>query len=159
MTRQPHRHRSRPRGMPLPRLDRSGEHRDGRDSTREKNHTKEETGTEDCRQHPRQQWSADAAATPSAKEKEELEHLRDTTLNLIKLLVQEGVVSQEKADALVRAAERSAITPAEVKPAPEKIAAAPAADSASRGRQPSPAQRPSLRPTAKSCAYRTCPRS
>ena len=55
-----------------------------------------------------------AAPTPSpppastSKEKEELEALRQTTLNLIKLLVESGILTQEKADALMREAKQSA---------------------------------------------------
>jgi hypothetical protein len=64
--------------------------------------------------------AADAAIL--AKDKQDLQQLRDTTLNLIKLLVQEGVLTQQKAEALVREAERSAITPLEVKPAAPKSA-------------------------------------
>ena len=52
-----------------------------------------------------------APDSATAKEKEDLEHLRSTTLNLIRLLVQEGILTQDKADQLVRDAERAAITP------------------------------------------------
>jgi len=78
---------------------------------------------------PAPKAGAAAAAASSSKEKEELEHLRNTTLNLIKLLVAEGVLSQQKAEAIVREAERGAITPTEVKPAAGKaaVAAEPAA--------------------------------
>lgn len=43
-----------------------------------------------------------------AAEKEDLTQLRDTTLNLIKALVDQGVLSKEKADALIKQAESSA---------------------------------------------------
>jgi hypothetical protein len=89
--------------------------------------------------------------TASPKEKEELEHLRDTTLNLIKLLVQEGVVSQEKADALVRAAERNAITPAEIKAAPEKTVVAPAT---AMQAEPTTVARPGTKPATDSKVVR-----
>ena len=44
----------------------------------------------------------------SAKEKEEIEVLRQTTANLIKSLVESGILTQEKADALMREAKQSA---------------------------------------------------
>jgi hypothetical protein len=47
----------------------------------------------------------------AADERQELEALRATTLNLIRLLVREGVLTQDKADALIGEAEK--------KPAPE----------------------------------------
>ena len=84
------------------------------------------------------------------KEKEDLEHCA-TTLNLIKPLVQEGVVSQEKADALVRAAERGAIRPAEVKPAPEKTAAASAT---AMQAEPATVARPETKPATDSKVVR-----
>jgi hypothetical protein len=43
-----------------------------------------------------------------AGERESLEQLRDTTVNLVKLLVQEGVLSKEKAEALLKQAEKDA---------------------------------------------------
>ena len=51
--------------------------------------------------------SADAAAA-SAKEKQEVEVLRQTTMQLIRLLVESGILTQEKADALIRDAKQSA---------------------------------------------------
>ena len=44
-------------------------------------------------------------AAMAADERESLEQLRTTTLSLIELLVQEGVLSKSKADALIREAE------------------------------------------------------
>ena len=44
----------------------------------------------------------------AAKEREQLEVLRQTTLNLIQLLVQSGILTQEKADALIQQAKHSA---------------------------------------------------
>ncbi len=51
-----------------------------------------------------------AAALPSARsaEREDLETLRQTTLSLVQALVQGGVLTQEKADELIRNAQRSA---------------------------------------------------
>ncbi|HTY98237.1 MAG TPA: putative porin, partial [Rhodocyclaceae bacterium] len=51
-----------------------------------------------------------AAAAPAAfaDEREDLETLRQTTLNLIQALVQTGILTQDKADALIREAKRSA---------------------------------------------------
>ncbi|MGV3583184.1 MAG: putative porin [Methylophilus sp.] len=43
-----------------------------------------------------------------AGERESLEQLRDTTVNLVKLLVQEGVLSKDKAEALLKQAEKDA---------------------------------------------------
>ena len=53
----------------------------------------------------------------AAQERQELEALRATTLNLIKLLVEEGLLTQEKANALMRQAEQPAARPGE-KPKP-----------------------------------------
>lgn len=47
-------------------------------------------------------------ASADAGEREELEVLRQTTLSLIQLLVQSGILTQEKADALIQQAKRSA---------------------------------------------------
>lgn len=48
-------------------------------------------------------------STPAyADEREELETLRQTTLNLIQTLVKSGILTQEKADGLIREAKRSA---------------------------------------------------
>lgn len=47
-------------------------------------------------------------SSATAGEKEDLEILRQTTINLIQLLVQQGVLTQDKANALVQAAEKSA---------------------------------------------------
>ena len=74
-----------------------------------------------------------AADATTAKSKEDLEHLRTTTLNLIRLLVQEGILTQDKADQLVRDAERGAITPSAVvqrEPVPAASAAGVAAAAA-----------------------------
>jgi len=49
-------------------------------------------------------------APARADEREDLESLRSTTLNLIKLLVEQGVLSKEKADGLVKEAEKRAAT-------------------------------------------------
>ncbi len=57
-------------------------------------------------------------APAAADEKQDLENLRSTTLNLIRLLVREGIITQDKADALIKEAEKKTA------PAP---AAAPAA--------------------------------
>lgn len=46
-----------------------------------------------------------AAPAAQASERESLEQLRATTLNLIQLLVQEGVLSKEKAEVIIRQAE------------------------------------------------------
>jgi len=51
--------------------------------------------------------SADVAAA-SAKDKQEVEVLRQTTMQLIRLLVESGILTQEKADALIRDAKQSA---------------------------------------------------
>jgi len=44
-------------------------------------------------------------STAHADERTELETLRQTTLNLIQILVQQGVLTQEKSDQLVKQAE------------------------------------------------------
>jgi hypothetical protein len=49
-----------------------------------------------------------AASASWADERESLEVLRQTTLNLINVLVEQGVMTREKADTLVRAAEQKA---------------------------------------------------
>lgn len=59
-----------------------------------------------------------AACGAAADERAELEALRATTLKLIELLVSEGVLTQEKANALLRRAESAAPPPGE-KPRPE----------------------------------------
>lgn len=53
---------------------------------------------------------AAAAMTPlhAASERESLETLRQTTLNLINVLVEQGIMTREKADAVVKAAEQKA---------------------------------------------------
>lgn len=62
----------------------------------------------------------------TAGEREDLTQLHDTTMNLIKLLVQEGVLSKDKADALIKQAERGASsTAATTARAPENAAKAP----------------------------------
>jgi len=57
---------------------------------------------------------ATAALAPGARaaddERQSLEVLRQTTLNLIEALVEQGVFSRDKADAMVRAAEAKAAT-------------------------------------------------
>eukprot|EP01036_Dinobryon_divergens_P053904 gene53904-72038_t len=58
------------------------------------------------------------AATAQADEREDLETLKQTTLNLIQALVQQGVLPADKADALVKQAEAKAkATVAEAKKA------------------------------------------
>jgi len=47
-----------------------------------------------------------AAAPTLADELSELQKLRDTTINLLNLLVEQGVITREKADALIRQAEQ-----------------------------------------------------
>ncbi|MBC7803675.1 MAG: putative porin [Candidatus Parcubacteria bacterium] len=56
------------------------------------------------------------AGTARADERQELEALRGATLNLIRLLVNEGVLSQEKANTLLKQAESAAAAPGERKP-------------------------------------------
>jgi len=63
-------------------------------------------------------------AVKAADERESLEQLRTTTLSLIELLVQEGVLSKSKADALIREAEAARKAAAEK----DAIAAEPATD-------------------------------
>ncbi|HTY03062.1 MAG TPA: putative porin [Rhodocyclaceae bacterium] len=50
-----------------------------------------------------------AAGPVLADEREDLETLRQTTLNLIQALVQTGILTQEKADALIAEAKRAAV--------------------------------------------------
>jgi hypothetical protein len=57
------------------------------------------------------------AAQAAADERQSLEVLRQTTLNLIEALVEQGVFSREKADAMVRAAEAKAAAAVAAKPA------------------------------------------
>jgi hypothetical protein len=80
----------------------------------------------------------DTTAVALAREKEELQQLRGTTLNLIRLLVEQGVLSQEKAEQIVREAERGAIAPTVPVPAATvaAAAAAPAAEPAAGGEPP-----------------------
>lgn len=54
-----------------------------------------------------------SAGTVQASERESLEQLRATTVNLINLLVQEGVLSKDKADALLKQAAQDAARSAE----------------------------------------------
>jgi hypothetical protein len=69
-----------------------------------------------------------AAATPSlADEADELRKLRDTTINLVNALVEQGVLSREKADALIAQAQQAA---SKTSPAAAPGPAAPAAASA-----------------------------
>lgn len=49
-----------------------------------------------------------AVTTTQADEREDMETLRQTTLNLIQLLVQQGVLTQDKADLLIKQAESKA---------------------------------------------------
>lgn len=65
-----------------------------------------------------------AAAPAHANERESLENLRQTTLNLIEALVETGVLPREKADALMQAAREkaqaqaaAAVAPADAAPA------------------------------------------
>jgi len=61
-----------------------------------------------------------ACAMPArADERESLENLRQTTRALIDALVEQGVLSREKADALVRAAEQKAQAAVAASPAPK----------------------------------------
>lgn len=53
-----------------------------------------------------------AGAAHAASERESLEVLRQTTLNLIEGLVEQGVFTREKADAMIKAAEKKAATTA-----------------------------------------------
>lgn len=52
-----------------------------------------------------------SATTSFADEADELRKLRDTTINLVNALVEQGVLSREKADALIAQAQRSATNP------------------------------------------------
>ncbi len=54
-------------------------------------------------------FAALAVPVAHAGEREDLETLRQTTLNLIQILVQQGVLTQDKVDALVKAAEVKAL--------------------------------------------------
>lgn len=62
-----------------------------------------------------------ATTSVRAGEREELEALRQTTLSLIQLLVQQGFLTQDKADQLLRQAEQKPVAPAAAAPvsAPE----------------------------------------
>jgi len=56
--------------------------------------------------------AADAVVSSGlAREKEELRQLRGTTLNLIRLLVEQGILTRDKAEQLVQEAERASIAP------------------------------------------------
>lgn len=71
--------------------------------------------------------AANDAATQAAqarlqKDKAELEQMRSTTVNLIRALVQEGVLSKEKAEAMLPESERGAL--ADVVPKPKAAAVA-----------------------------------
>lgn len=70
--------------------------------------------------------AAGIAFTPAARaagERESLEMLRETTLNLINVLVEQGVMSKEKADALVKAAQQKAAQTVAALPQEERPAA------------------------------------
>jgi hypothetical protein len=64
-----------------------------------------------------------------ASERESLEQLRATTVNLVKLLVQEGVLSKDKADALLKQAEQDAKKAADQDAAAPLVVPATTADS------------------------------
>jgi hypothetical protein len=64
-----------------------------------------------------------AAPTHAASERESLETLRQTTLNLIGVLVEQGVMTREKADALIAAAEKKAAETVAAEKSTEKSAA------------------------------------
>lgn len=69
-----------------------------------------------------------ALATPAAHadEKQELLKLRNTTLNLIDMLVEQGILDKQKAQKMIRQAEEKAAQEAQEAPAPEARNAAPA---------------------------------
>jgi hypothetical protein len=78
-----------------------------------------------------------------AREKQELQQLRGTTLNLIRLLVEQGVLTREKAEQLVLEAERAAIAPTIAPaPSPASIATDPAAPSGPDGVPPADSAAP-----------------
>ncbi len=60
-----------------------------------------------------------------AGEKEDLTQLRDTTLGLIKLLVEQGVLGKDKADALIKQAQRQAHTGSAPAAVPENVVRVP----------------------------------
>lgn len=63
-----------------------------------------------------------AAAPAHANERESLETLRQTTLNLIEALVETGVLPREKADALIQAAREKAQAQAQAQAAADAAA-------------------------------------
>ncbi|MGY1488788.1 putative porin [Methylobacillus pratensis] len=68
---------------------------------------------------------ASAFASPAmAGERESLEQLRSTTVGLIEALVQEGILSKDKADALIRKAEEARQSPASSAEAESAVPAA-----------------------------------
>ena len=67
------------------------------------------------------------AAPAAADEMEELRSLRATTMNLVNALVEQGVLSREKADALIRQAQQSGSASAPAAAAPQVAAASGAA--------------------------------
>jgi hypothetical protein len=69
-----------------------------------------------------------ASSAAAADEKEELLKLRNTTLNLIDLLVQQGILDKQKAAEMIKQAEKKAAVEAreEARKAQESAAAAPA---------------------------------
>jgi hypothetical protein len=66
-----------------------------------------------------------ASAPVFADEREDLETLRQTTLNLIQTLVQSGILTQEKADALIAEAKRSATQAVAAPSADKKVVRVP----------------------------------
>lgn len=71
------------------------------------------------------------ASSAGAGERESLEQLRSTTVGLIEALVQEGILSKEKADALIRKAEEARQAPVSTAGAEETQAAPVAAQGGS----------------------------
>lgn len=90
-----------------------------------------------------------AAAPAMADDADEVRSLHDTTIALIKLLVQQGVLTQDKADELIRKAEEAGHKPAATAPAQPSVAAGALANTPAQPNMPGAS---SLAPPAQSAA-------
>src|ERR1700678_1329445 len=91
-----------------------------------------------------------AAASPSfADDLDELRKLRDTTISLVNALVEQGVLTRAKADAIIAQAEQAgAKAPANAPPGTANAPAAVAAGAPNSGAAPAGAPNPAAAPAA-----------
>ena len=96
------------------------------------------------------------SAGARADEPDELHNLRDTDISLINLLVEEGLISRDKADALIhRAQQKTADKPAADRPLPVPVPAA--VSSSLPASNPAPAPAPVAAPTPAAVAGSSTP--